>query len=228
MKLSTALATLSLFAAAACTPADPAEAADSGEATSEATAAAGVIDPNVASKEELAALPGMSDTIVDAMLGERPFLETTALDAFLAKHELDDAAREAFYGKAFVQLNLNTAEEDTFKLIPGVGDKMAHEFEEYRPWVSWAQFDKEIGKYVDADEVGRFKQYVFIPLDLNTATEDEFKTIPGVGGHMAHEFEEYRPWKSKAQFEKEIGKYVDDDEVARLWRYVTIGEAASE
>jgi hypothetical protein len=41
---------------------------------------------------------------------------------------------------------------------------------------------------------------------------------------MAHEFEEYRPWKAKAQFEREIGKYVDAKEVARLWRYFVIGE----
>ena len=33
---------------------------------------------------------------------------------------------------------------------------------------------------------------------------------------------EYRPWKTKAQFEKEIGKYVGAREVARLWRYVVI------
>ena len=34
-------------------------------------------------------------------------------------------------------------------------------------------------------------------------------TIPGVGKRMAHEFEEYRPWKTQQQFEKEIGKYVN-------------------
>ena len=38
-------------------------------------------------------------------------------------------------------------------LIPSAGKRMAHEFEEYRPWKAWAQFDKEIGKYVDAKEV---------------------------------------------------------------------------
>ena len=39
---------------------------------------------------------------------------------------------------------------------------------------------------------------------------------------MAHEFDEYRPWTAKVQFEREIGKYVDESEVARLWRYVVI------
>jgi hypothetical protein len=39
---------------------------------------------------------------------------------------------------------------------------------------------------------------------------------------MRHEFEEYRPYRDLAQFRREIGKYVDDAEVARLEKYVTI------
>ncbi len=46
-------------------------------------------------------------------------------------------------------------------LIPGAGKRMAHEFEEYRPWKAWAQFDKEIGKYVNAQEVARLAQVRF-------------------------------------------------------------------
>ena len=39
---------------------------------------------------------------------------------------------------------------------------------------------------------------------------------------MVHEFMEYRPYRNMAQFRREIGKYVDEKEVARLERYVTI------
>ena len=39
---------------------------------------------------------------------------------------------------------------------------------------------------------------------------------------MAHEFEEYRPYTDLDQFRQEIGKYVDENEVARLERYVTL------
>ena len=99
---------------------------------------------------------------------------------------------------------------------------MAHEFEEYRPYKAMAQFRREIGKYVDEDEVARMEQYVFVPIELNTATEEDILTIPGVGKRMAHEFEEYRPYKAIEQFRREIGKYVDDKEVARLERYVTL------
>jgi len=84
------------------------------------------------------------------------------------------------------------------------------------------QFRREIGKYVDAQEVARFEQYVFVPLDLNSATREDFLTIPGAGERMVREFLEYRPYTSMEQFRREIGKYVDEDEVARLERYMTI------
>ena len=47
-------------------------------------------------------------------------------------------------------------------------------------------------------------------------------TIPGLGARMLREFKEYRPYKAIEQFRREIGKYVDAKEVARLERYVTI------
>ena len=62
----------------------------------------------------------------------------------------------------------------------------------------------------------------FIPVNLNTASDEDILSIPGAGQRMVREFKEYRPWKTKAQFEKEIGKYVGAGEVARLWRYVVI------
>jgi hypothetical protein len=39
---------------------------------------------------------------------------------------------------------------------------------------------------------------------------------------MLREFKEYRPYRSIEQFRREIGKYVNENEVARFERYVTI------
>ncbi len=83
-------------------------------------------------------------------------------------------------------------------------------------------FRREIGKYVDDDEVARLEQFVFVPVDLNTASDEDILSIPNLGNRMLHEFKEYRPYRQIEQFRREIGKYVDDDEVARLERYVTI------
>jgi DNA uptake protein ComE-like DNA-binding protein len=61
-----------------------------------------------------------------------------------------------------------------------------------------------------------------VPVNINTATDAEILAIPGVGTRMLREFKEYRPWTSIAQFRREIGKYVDKAEVARLEKYIVI------
>jgi radical SAM superfamily enzyme with C-terminal helix-hairpin-helix motif len=76
---------------------------------------------------------------------------------------------------------------------------------------------------VDAKEVTRLEQYVFVPINLNSASDEVILTIPNLSNRMLREFKEYRPYTSLEQFRKEIGKYVDAKEVQRLERYVTIG-----
>ena len=191
-------------------------------ATVRAQVGKGLIDPNITSEKELLSLPHMTAAIVKGILDKRPLIGVTELNAFLTSQNLTQQQAEDFYRKAFIHVNLNTGTRDEIMLIPGAGARMAREFAEYRPWKSWAQFDKEIGKYVGQQETDRLKQYVFIPVNLNTATDEDILSIPGAGPRMVREFKEYRPWKSKAQFDKEIGKYVGAKETARLWRYVVI------
>jgi len=182
----------------------------------------GLADLNGVPEATLATMPGMTPAIAKAFVAARPFATIVEANTFLMGQKLTSDQLMALYQKAFVPLNLNTATGPEILLVPRIAKRMAHEFEEYRPWVNFAQFDKEIGKYVDATEVARLKQYVFIPLSLNTATDDQFKTIPHLAGNMLHEFKEYRPWKTKEQFDREIGKYVGAKETARLWRFMVI------
>ena len=182
----------------------------------------GVADANTATEQVLAAAPNMTAPIVKALIAARPFNSIVDLNKFLLSQKLTQEQATQFYGKAFVHVNLNTGTPEEIMLIPGAGKRMAHEFEEYRPWRNWAHFQKEIGKYVNQDEVARLAQYTFIPININTASDADIQTIPGVGTRMLHEFKEYRPWKSIEHFNKEIGKYVDAKEVRRLARYVVI------
>jgi DNA uptake protein ComE-like DNA-binding protein len=182
----------------------------------------GIMDLNTSSEKDLLALPHMTPAVVKGLLDKRPFASIVEANAYFTSQSLTSAQLSELYRKAFIHVNLNTGTRDEIVLIPGAGNRMAREFAEYRPWKSWAQFDKEIGKYVDRAETDRLKQYVFIPVNLNTASDDDILTIPGAGPRMVREFKEYRPWKTQAQFEKEIGKYVAAKEVARLWRYVVI------
>jgi len=182
----------------------------------------GVVDANLAPEADLLKMPNMTPAIVKGLIEKRNYNSITELNAYLIGAGLSEEQAMAFYTHAFVHVNLNTATRDEILLIPGAGRRMTIEFPEYRPWKTFAQFDKEIGKYVGQEATDKLKQYVFIPVDLNTATDEDILSIPGAGARMVREFKEYRPWKTKAQFDKEIGKYVGQKETDRLWRFVVI------
>lgn len=179
-----------------------------------------ILNPNLASVSDMYTLGILDPEIQDITKG-RPYLDP--LNYLEQLKQIVGASKfEEVKAKMFLPINLNTTNESDFKLIPRVGDKMAHEFEEYRPYTSIEQFRREIGKYVSGEQVAEYENYVFVPVNLNTASKEEILAIPGVGERMLHEFEEYRPYESIEQFRREIGKYVDDDELARLERYVTL------
>ena len=182
---------------------------------------ADVLNPNLAGERELASVQHLTPSLVEQIIDQRPFLTMAAFDRVVSPSIATDR-RDELYASLFIPINLNDASRDEILLVPGVGDRIAHEFEEYRPYRAIAQFRREIGKYVDDTELARLEQFVFVPIDLNTGSDEAILSIPGVGNRLLHEFKEYRPYRSLAQFRREIGKYVSDAEVARLERYVTL------
>ena len=186
-----------------------------------AIAASALINPNLASEDQLASVAGVSAEAAAALAGGRPYLTASEFHAALSG-AIGDEGAQAAYGALWLPINLNDVTTEEVLLIPGVGERMAHEFEEYRPYEDMDEFRREIGKYVDEDEVERLARYVYVPLGLNTASREQLMAVPGMTERMAHEFEEYRPYTDLDQFRREIGKYVDEDEVARLERYVTL------
>jgi DNA uptake protein ComE-like DNA-binding protein len=187
-----------------------------------------LLDPNLAKAEELQKIPHLTPELVKKLIEKRPFLRAADFDKFLVDQKLTPEQRTSVHGRVFLHINLNKATKEEMKLIPGLGERMIHEFEEYRPYKTLSQFRREIGKYVDAKELARLEQYVFVPVNLNTASDEDIMSIPGMGAKMLHEFEEYRPYRSIEQFRREIGKYVNETELARLESYVTIGEPAGK
>ena len=91
-----------------------------------------------------------------------------------------------------------------------------------RPLLSMLDLHAYLGAALSADQLAELYARLFVPMNLNRASQEEVLVVPGVGARMAHEFKEYRPYRAPAQFRREIGKYVDDDEVARFERYVVV------
>jgi DNA uptake protein ComE-like DNA-binding protein len=182
----------------------------------------GVADVNIAPEKDLLAIPGLTPTIVKGILDKRPFASITDLNAYLLSQGLTQEQAMAVYQKAIVPVNLNTGTREEIVLIPGAGTRMAREFAEYRPWKNWAQFDREIGKYVGQEATDKLKQYVFIPMNVNTASDEDLRTIPGLTPALLGSIKQGRPWTSKEQFEQQIGKASNPKEAARLSRFFVI------
>lgn len=122
-----------------------------------------ITDANAISEADLAKLPHVNAALAKQVVAKRPFKTPKDLDNVLAAAKLTKEQRTELYAKLFVPINLNTATDEEILLIPGVGNRMLKEFEEYRPYTALAQFHREIGKYVDTTELARLEQYVFVP-----------------------------------------------------------------
>jgi DNA uptake protein ComE-like DNA-binding protein len=138
-------------------------AAAGASAASTAPAPTGAfLDPDAATRDELAAVPGMNATTADAVIAGRPYQNMTAVDRVLSGAKLTEQQRDTIYTRLWKPIDLNTASKEEILLIPGVGPRMLREFEEYRPYQSIEKFRREIGKYVKPDEVARLERYVTI------------------------------------------------------------------
>ena len=118
-------------------------------------------------------------------------------------------------------LNANTALEAELLAVPHITSTLAKTIVERRPLKTIRDLDmvlQSLSRQQRSEVYGR----LFVPVNLNTATDAEILTIPGLGQRMLREFKEYRPYKSIEQFRREIGKYVSRQEVSRLEQYVSL------
>lgn len=118
------------------------------------------------------------------------------------------------------KLNINTASEKAFRTIPGVGDKMVHEFEEYRPYVSIQQFRKEIGKYVDEERVAAYEQHIYVPIHRNDSDAATLMQIPGLDKKETEKLISGRPYKTNNAFLDALSSYINQDQMTTAQSYL--------
>jgi DNA uptake protein ComE-like DNA-binding protein len=182
----------------------------------------GLVDPNVATEKELLAVPNMTEAIVKTIMEKRPFKNAVELNAHLLAQGLTAEKVTQTYGKMFIHVNLNTSPREEILLIPGAGARMAREFDEYKPYPSYERFRREIAKYVNATEVARLEQYTFIPVLINTGTDEDLKTIPGMNDELLGKIKAARPYATIEAFRTELEKAVNAKEAERIERYVAL------
>ncbi len=180
------------------------------------------VDPASADSATLAQLPGVSADIADQLSSGAPYADDAAFVASLsAVVSADFAALAPEYlastaaaSATWVKFNLNTASDDQFLTIPGMGDKMLDEFNEYKPYSSIVQFRQEIGKYVDESQVSDWERYVFAPVNIASADAGTLMQLPGISEDDANTLVGSVPFADAAAFEAALGSLVSAEQLA--------------
>jgi len=131
------------------------------------------------------------------------------------------AAAQAQTGKPVTIVDANTVSAAELGKLPHMTPDLAKAVLAKRPFKSIKDLDNALSGLTKEQRTELYGK-LFVPINLNTATDEEILLIPGVGNRMLREFKEYRPYESLAKFHREIDKYVDDAELARLEQYVSV------
>ena len=119
-------------------------------------------------------------------------------------------------------IDAGTATAEDLAGIDGISEELAAAIVAGQPYADVTAFNTVLMESLTEEQAATVRERVFVPVNLNEATEEQIRLIPGMTDKMVHEFEEYRPYEDMAEFDREIGKYVDEAEVARFRNYVTL------
>ncbi|HUS13836.1 MAG TPA: hypothetical protein VM536_02355, partial [Chloroflexia bacterium] len=119
------------------------------------------------------------------------------------------------------KLNLNTVTADQLlAVIPGFSARMTREFSEYKPYASILQFRREIGKYVNADQVAEYEKYVYVPIDPNESDAATLQQLPGVSSEVATVLIAGRPYATAAAFTQAVAARVPSAQASSVACYL--------
>ena len=124
-------------------------------------------------------------------------------------------------GKPVTIVDANLVTEADLAKLPHMNAALAKAVVAKRPFKTVKDLDAALSSLKKEERTELYAK-LFVPINLNTAIDEEILLIPGVGNRMLREFKEYRPYTALAQFHREIGKYVDNTELARLEQYVFV------
>lgn len=145
----------------------------------------------------------------------------TLAGAGLANAQTPAPARAAPAASA-ARLNPNTATPAQLAAVPQLNPALIAAIQSQRPFKTTGDFNTLVRQTLTAEQAQALYPQLFLPINLNSATREEIALVPGMTPRMIREFLEYRPYTSIDQFNREIGKYVDQTELARLRSYVAL------
>lgn len=121
---------------------------------------------------------------------------------------------------AKAKLDLNTATETEILSIPGMTNRMVHEFQEYRPYKSIQQFRREMAKYVSSAVIADYEKYVYVPISPNESDAATLQQIAGLDAAEAQALIAGRPYASREAFLAKLSEKLRPEELAVAKTYI--------
>lgn len=173
--------------------------------------------------------PANSAVVEDTAAVDESAAEAPAAEAETVSEEAAPTAESAVEAVAAepvvvenTKLNLNEASGDDFlNTIPGFGNRMVREFQEYRPYISILQFRREMGKYVDETTIAGYEEYVYVPVDVDESDAATLMQLPGVDETIAEALMAERPFGSNDAFLTALATHVSPEQASAAAGYLT-------
>lgn len=144
---------------------------------------------------------------------------SSAQQESVAAEPSEDSAPED--GIVLNRINLNDmTREELLETIPDFGNRMVREFFEYQPYVSIQQFRREIGKYVDDEQVAYYESYIYVPVEVNDSDAETLKQIPGITDDIAEALMSARPFDSTEAFLAALSDHIGEEQIEAASAYL--------
>jgi len=189
---------------------------------------------NLATEEQLLAVPGVDEKMLDEFMEYRPYTTVGQFIEEIAKYT-DEETAQAYFDWVFVPVDVTALDADTLMQLPGVDEDKAATLAA-GSYADGDAFLAALAEHVSAQQVTMAAGYLadratavaeWVMLNLNSASEEQFAAIPGMTERWQDEFAEYGPYASIEQFSEEIGKY-DEDALAVFLDYVFVPVAVND
>lgn len=131
----------------------------------------------------------------------------------------EESSAEAVNGE---KINLNDmTREELRETIPDFSNRMVREFFEYQPYISIQQFRREMGKYIGAEQIAGYEEYVFVPVDINESDSETVQQLPGVDAAIADTLLASRPFDTNDRFLELLADHVSSAQLDQAVYYLS-------
>lgn len=114
----------------------------------------------------------------------------------------------------------NEATRGELLSIPGMNDGATDAVIAGRPHDDMRSVDAALAQHLTQAERAAVYEHLWIPIDLNTASEEVILMIPGIGVRRLEIIQSQGPYDGVADFRRQMREHVDDATVAIWEKYI--------